>query len=76
MEAGGQGLLKATVLSGGWSVEVPGLSPASRVKRRESPVMGEGHDCLTCTSFSWGGSIEKQELGVQQTLLIQNVQST
>lgn len=75
MEAGGQGLLKATVWRGGWSVKVPGLSPAQRTKRRELRVVGEGHDCLTCTSFSWGGSVEKEELGVQQTLLIQNAQS-
>lgn len=34
-------------------------------------TVGEGSDCLTCTSFSWGGSVEKEELGVQQTLLIQ-----
>lgn len=38
-------------------------------------MTGEGCSCLTCTSFSWGGRVEKEELGVQQTLLIQSTQS-
>lgn len=40
MEAGGQGLLKATCVEG--SMEVLGLSQAQTAKRRESHVVGKG----------------------------------
>lgn len=65
MKSGGQGLLNwlCVRVAGQQGVQV---SARPRRPRGESHVWGgEVCDCLTCTSFSWGGSVEKEELGIQ-----------
>lgn len=59
------------VWSNVWSVAVPGLRQAHRAKRNHAWQQVRGV-IASLYLISMGGSIEKEELGVQQTLLIQN----